>query len=93
MAFIKLLLKRPDIMLLDEPTNHLDLPTIEWLEGYLKTYDKAVIIVSHDRMFLDKVIDVTYEIEYHEIKALYPATANGIYEAKRRGTDQTGKRL
>ena len=55
-------------MLLDEPTNHLDLPTIEWLEGYLKTYDKAVIIVSHDRMFLDKVIDVTYEIEYHEIK-------------------------
>lgn len=50
-AFIKLLLKRPDIMLLDEPTNHLDLPTIEWLEGYLKTYDKAVIIVSHDRMF------------------------------------------
>lgn len=67
-AFIKLLLGRPDIMLLDEPTNHLDLPTIEWLEGYLKTYDKAVIIVSHDRMFLDKVIDVTYEIEYHRIK-------------------------
>ncbi len=67
-AFIKLLLGRPDIMLLDEPTNHLDLPTIEWLEGYLRTYDKAVIIVSHDRMFLDKVIDVTYEIEYHRIK-------------------------
>lgn len=67
-AFIKLLLGRPDIMLLDEPTNHLDLPTIEWLEGYLKTYDKAVIIVSHDRMFLDKVIDVTYEIEYHRIR-------------------------
>lgn len=67
-AFIKLLLGRPDIMLLDEPTNHLDLPTIEWLEGYLKNYDKAVIIVSHDRMFLDKVIDVTYEIEYHRIK-------------------------
>ncbi|MGN1186960.1 MAG: ABC-F family ATP-binding cassette domain-containing protein, partial [Lachnospiraceae bacterium] len=67
-AFIKLLLGRPDIMLLDEPTNHLDLPTIEWLEGYLKSYDKAVIIVSHDRMFLDKVTDVTYEIEYHEIK-------------------------
>lgn len=67
-AFIKLLLNRPDIMLLDEPTNHLDLPTIEWLEGYLRTYDKAVIIVSHDRMFLDKIIDVTYEIEYHRIK-------------------------
>lgn len=67
-AFIKLLLKRPDIMLLDEPTNHLDMPTIEWLEGYLKTYDRAVVIVSHDRMFLDKVADVTYEIEYHHIK-------------------------
>ena len=67
-AFIKLLLGRPDIMLLDEPTNHLDMPTIEWLEGYLKNYDKAVVIVSHDRMFLDKVIDVTYEIEYHEMK-------------------------
>lgn len=67
-AFIKLLLGRPDIMLLDEPTNHLDLPAIEWLEGYLKEYDKAVVIVSHDRMFLDKVTDVTYEIEYHRIK-------------------------
>lgn len=67
-AFIKLLLTRPDIMLLDEPTNHLDMPTIEWLEGYLKTYDRAVVIVSHDRMFLDKVADVTYEIEYHHIK-------------------------
>ena len=67
-AFIKLLLSRPDIMLLDEPTNHLDMPTIEWLEGYIKSYDKAVVIVSHDRMFLDKVIDVTYEIEYGNIK-------------------------
>ena len=66
-AFIKLLLHRPDIMLLDEPTNHLDLPTIEWLEGYLKTYDRAVVIVSHDRLFLDRVIDVTYEIEYHKM--------------------------
>lgn len=67
-AFIKLLLSRPDIMLLDEPTNHLDLPTIEWLENYLKNYDKSVIIVSHDRMFLDRIIDITYEIEYHRIK-------------------------
>lgn len=67
-AFIKLLLGRPDIMLLDEPTNHLDLPAIEWLEGYLKRYDKSVVIVSHDRMFLDRIIDVTYEIEYHRIR-------------------------
>lgn len=67
-AFIKLLLSRPDILLLDEPTNHLDLPTIEWLEGYLRKYDKAVVIVSHDRLFLDRIIDVTYEIEYHRIR-------------------------
>ncbi len=68
LAFIKLLLSQPDIMLLDEPTNHLDMPTIEWLEGYLKNYSKAVVIVSHDRMFLDHVTDVTYEIEYKEMK-------------------------
>lgn len=80
-AFIKLLLGRPDIMLLDEPTNHLDLPTIEWLEGYLKTYDKAVIIVSHDRMFLDKIIDVTYEIEYHKIKR-YPGNYSTFMKLK-----------
>lgn len=80
-AFIKLLLRRPDIMLLDEPTNHLDLPTIEWLEGYLKTYDKAVIIVSHDRMFLDRVIDVTYEIEYHEIRR-YPGNYTTFMKLK-----------
>ncbi|MCF0228859.1 MAG: ABC-F family ATP-binding cassette domain-containing protein [Parasporobacterium sp.] len=67
-AFIKLLLSRPDILLLDEPTNHLDLPTIEWLEGYLKNYNKAVVIVSHDRVFLDNIVSVTYEIEYHRIK-------------------------
>ncbi len=80
-AFIKLLLGRPDIMLLDEPTNHLDLPTIEWLEGYLKNYDKAVIIVSHDRMFLDRVIDVTYEIEYHEIRR-YPGNYTAFMKQK-----------
>ena len=80
-AFIKLLLSRPDIMLLDEPTNHLDLPTIEWLEDYLKRYDKAVIIVSHDRMFLDRIIDVTYEIEYHRIKR-YPGNYSAFMARK-----------
>ncbi len=80
-AFIKLLLSRPDIMLLDEPTNHLDLPTIEWLENYLKEYDKAVVIVSHDRMFLDRVIDVTYEIEYHKIKR-YPGNYSAFMKRK-----------
>ena len=64
LAFVKLLLEKPDILLLDEPTNHLDIETLEWLEGYLKSYKKSVVIVSHDRMFIDKVADVIYEIEY-----------------------------
>ena len=63
-AFIKLLLSKLDILLLDEPTNHLDIVAIEWLENYLKSYPKAVVIVSHDRMFLNKIVDKIYEIEY-----------------------------
>lgn len=63
-AFIKLLISKPDILLLDEPTNHLDIETIEWLESYLKNYPKAVVIVSHDRMFLNKIVNKVYEIEY-----------------------------
>lgn len=63
-AFIKLLISKPDILLLDEPTNHLDIETIEWLEGYLKAYPKAVVLVSHDRMFIDKIVNKVYEIEY-----------------------------
>src|SRR6202012_3414974 len=51
----KILLQAPDILLLDEPTNHLDLPSIQWLEEYLKAFEGAIVIVSHDRWFLDKV--------------------------------------
>ena len=63
-AFLKLLLSKPDILLLDEPTNHLDITAIEWLENYLKNYTKSVVIVSHDRMFLDRIVNKVYEIEY-----------------------------
>jgi len=63
LAFAKLLLSKPDILLLDEPTNHLDMATIEWLEGYLSYYPKAIVFVSHDRFFLDKVANVIVEIE------------------------------
>ena len=63
-AFVKLLLEKPDILLLDEPTNHLDIETVEWLEGYLKDYPRAIVLVSHDRMFLDNIVETVYEIEY-----------------------------
>lgn len=63
-AFLKLLLSKPDILLLDEPTNHLDITAIEWLENYLRNYTKSVVIVSHDRMFLDRIVNKVYEIEY-----------------------------
>ena len=66
-ALIKLILSKPDILLLDEPTNHLDIETIEWLESYLESYPKAIVIVSHDRMFLDKIVNKVYEIEYGAI--------------------------
>ncbi len=58
----KLLLEKPSLLMLDEPTNHLDLPSIEWVENYLRTYDGAVIVVSHDRTFLDNVINKTVEV-------------------------------
>lgn len=63
-AFLKLLLSKPDILLLDEPTNHLDIEATLWLEGYLKDYKKAFVVVSHDRMFLDNVAKEVYEIEH-----------------------------
>lgn len=68
-AFIKLLLSKPDILLLDEPTNHLDIETVRWLEDYLRAYPSAVVIVSHDRLFLDRVVGRVYEIEWGETHA------------------------
>ena len=67
-ALIKLLLSKPDLLILDEPTNHLDITSIEWLEDYLADYPKAIVVVSHDRAFLDKFANVVYEIERHKIK-------------------------
>lgn len=61
-ALIRLLLAKPDILLLDEPTNHLDIKTAEWLERYMKNYEHAVVMVSHDRFFLDQTVDVVYEL-------------------------------
>ncbi|MBE1445698.1 ATP-binding cassette domain-containing protein [Paenibacillus sp. OAS669] len=63
LALAKMLLQAPDLLLLDEPTNHLDIPTLTWLEGYLRSYSGAILVVSHDRYFLDALVNAIYEIE------------------------------
>lgn len=88
LAFVKLLLSKPDILLLDEPTNHLDLDTIEWLEEYIKRYPKAVVLVSHDRMFLDDVCDVVYELEYG-IMRRYPGNYTHYQQVKETDIERT----
>lgn len=68
LSLLKLLLSRPDLLILDEPTNHLDITAIEWLENYLKEYKNNIILVSHDRMFLDRICNIIYLIEYGTTK-------------------------
>ncbi|OOE00355.1 multidrug ABC transporter ATP-binding protein [Anoxybacillus kestanbolensis] len=68
LALGKLLLTRPDLLILDEPTNHLDMETLQWLEQYLKNYDGAILIVSHDRYFLDQIVTQVYELSRTKIK-------------------------
>lgn len=89
-AFVKLLLEKPDILLLDEPTNHLDIETVEWLEGYLKDYPRAVVIVSHDRMFLDHIAETVYEIEYGKVKR-YSGNYSRFVELKKEAWDKQMK--
>ena len=68
LALSSLLLEKPDLLLLDEPTNHLDIDTLKWLEGYLSSYKGTIIVVSHDRYFLDKVTNKIFEISRHKLK-------------------------
>lgn len=89
-ALIKLLLSKPDVLLLDEPTNHLDVQAIEWLEGYLQAYKNACVIVSHDRMFLDKIVNVVYEIEYGETKR-YSGNYTAFINQKQQAYDKALK--
>ena len=84
LAFIKLLLSKPDILLLDEPTNHLDMSTITWLEDYLRNYKRAVVIVSHDRMFLDRIVNVVYEITYGTVARFSGNYSDYIVQKKER---------
>ncbi len=80
-AFVRLLLSKPDVLLLDEPTNHLDMRTIEWLESYLKNYPKALVLVSHDRMFIDRVAKVIIEMDDGELTR-YPGNYSHYLEQK-----------
>lgn len=82
-ALIRLLLEKPDILILDEPTNHLDIETTEWLEQYLKQYEKAVVMVSHDRFFLDRTAEVVYELEQGHLTR-YPGNYTHYKEEKRK---------
>lgn len=67
LALAKMLLSKPDLLILDEPTNHLDIQTLSFLENYLKNYSGAILIVSHDRYFLDQVVNLVYEVSRHNV--------------------------
>ena len=82
-ALIQLLLKKPDLLLLDEPTNHLDMETASWLEGYLRQYPGAVVMVSHDRFFMDRTADIVYELEQGKLTR-YPGNYTNYRGQKRK---------
>lgn len=77
----KLLLQKPALLMLDEPTNHLDLPSIEWVENYLKNYEGAIIVVSHDRQFLDNTVETTVEVAQQKLN-VYPGNYSFYLEEK-----------
>ena len=85
-AFLKLLLSKPELLLLDEPTNHLDIEAVSWLEEYLRGYKKAFIVVSHDRMFLDKTVETVYEIEWGKTQR-YVGNYSAFIEQKRKNRE------
>lgn len=84
LALGKLLLSQPNLLILDEPTNHLDIETLTWLEQYLQNYKGAVLIVSHDRYFMDKVVSIIYELSRHTIKKYH---GNYSYYLERKAED------
>ena len=87
-ALAKLLIRKPDLLLLDEPTNHLDLESVKWLEGFLRGYDGAVVVVSHDRAFMDNMVDRVAEIDAGRLE-LY----KGNYSAYLKQRDERIERL
>lgn len=82
LALASLLLKKPDLLLLDEPTNHLDIGTLKWLEQYLKNYDGTIVIISHDRYFLDQTVTRIFDVENHRLN-VYEGNYTTFVEKKR----------
>ncbi|ERJ13384.1 ABC-F family ATP-binding cassette domain-containing protein [Haloplasma contractile] len=90
LALAKLLLEEPDLLILDEPTNHLDIETVSWLENFLSGYKNALIIISHDRYFLDKVVNIVYDIEFNKATK-YKANYTKFLELKKEKYEQNLK--
>lgn len=94
LALGKRLLEEPDILILDEPTNHLDIPTLNWLEQYIRSYSGAVVIVSHDRYFLDNTVSIIYELSRHKATKFHGSYSHYVqqravnYEKERKEYDQ-----
>ncbi len=99
LAFASLLLSRPDILLLDEPTNHLDIGTLGWLEGYIKNFSGSVIVISHDRYFLDQTVNKIFEIQNHRLLAMdgnysqFAEKKRGLMEAELKKYDVQQKEI
>ena len=90
LALAKLLLSKPDLLILDEPTNHLDIETLSWLENYLKGYAGAILIVSHDRYFLDQVVSIVYEVSRHRVSK-YVGNYSGYLDEKAKNYERDMK--
>lgn len=90
LSLAKLLLTKPDLILLDEPTNHLDIQAIEWLESYIKDYRGAVIVISHDRYFLDKVVSRIFHLENKELK-VYNTSYSGFMKQRKKELEMLKK--
>lgn len=88
LAFVKLLLRKPPLLLLDEPTNYLDLDTLDWLEGFLKTYSGAILVVSHDQYFLDHLANQIFELQFGKLTAFKGNYSDYVAQRKQRDQQQ-----